>query len=162
MFTGLKLVGKSLVAFIIWLWLNTIVWAWRKIDFHRLSIEMYSYNISVSVYAHNETYTIQHRFNHNHIIGLRWTTHEHQREYEFEMWAYRYWSNWLPFEFRTGFNKSWRCKECGSMRDFPIAVHNTCRRCLDKMAAKAEAELKEKEAAAIRGEAVPEYVETVW
>ena len=162
MFTGLKLVGKSLVAFIIWLWLNTIVWAWRKIDFHRLSIEMYSYNISISIYAHNETYTIQHRFNHSHIIGLRWTSHEHQRDYEFEMWGYRYWNGWLPFELRTSFHKSWRCKECGRMRDYEMPAHCTCQRCLDQLAAQAAEELKAKEDAAAKGEAMPEYIETVW
>ena len=162
MITGLKLVGKSLFAFIIWLWLHTIVWAWKKVDLHRVSMEIYRYNISISIFAHDESYVIQHRFNYNHVIGLRWTSHDRQREYEFESYIYRYWNGWLPFEFRTSFHKYWRCKECGRMRDFPVPAHYTCQRCLDELAANAAAELKAKEKAEAESEMMPEYVETIW
>ena len=162
MISGLKLVGKSLITFIVWLWVHTIVWAWKKVDLHRVSIEMNSYNVTLNIFAHDEVYTIQHRFSDTHLIGLRWTTQNRGREYEFESYIYRYWNGWLPFELRTAFNKSWRCKECSCLRDYPVPAHETCRRCLDKFAAQAAAELKAKEDALAKGEAVPEYVETVW
>lgn len=162
MIAGLKLIGKSLIGLLIWLWLNTVIRGWQWLDITLLNIDWNRYNFTVTLYMHGETYSIQKQFRHSQLISFFWTTHARKCDYRFEVFFYRYWTGWLPIEFHASFDKTWRCQECGYVRDFPMPAHRTCQRCLDKLAAQAAEELKANEEAQAKGEAAPEYVEEVW
>ena len=154
MIAGLKTVGKSLIAILVWIWMHTVVRAWLWLDISMWNAECSRYGFTMTIYARGDSYTIQKQFRRNQVIRLMWTSHKRKCDYTFELFVYPYWRGWLPFDFHTSFDKSWRCKECGGSREFPMPADRTCWRCTDKLAAKAKAEAE--------AEAVPEYVEEVW
>ena len=46
MISGLKLIGKSLIGLLIWLWLNTVIRGWQWLDITLLNVDWNRYNLT--------------------------------------------------------------------------------------------------------------------